>query len=251
MISDLGAKLRFGAPVASAAAMRRIEAEADAIVLAVGLGPDTEVNYQGDRLAGVWSSLPFIEEVKAGRLSDIGRHVAVIGGGNTAVDVARIAVRLGATEVSVLYRRGEAEMPAYAHEVAEARAEGVRFEWLTDVVRFLGDRRLEALECRRTRLREAGSGNRPRPEPVEGSEFVLDADTAVKAIGQRPRHELLAWIDGLAFLDGRLEVDPDTGRTGNPKYYAGGDLVSGGATVVEAVRQGKLIARGIIAALEG
>ena len=250
MLTELGVQLRLGVSIDSELALRRLEAEADAIVLAVGMGPDTEVDYPGDELAGVWSSLRFIDEVKAGRLSDVGRQVVVIGGGNTAVDAARIAVRLGAANVSMVYRRSEAEMPAYAHEVAEARAEGVHFEWLTEPVRFLGDQRLEAVQCRRTRLRQDSPDSRPRPEPLEGTEFLLSADAVIKAIGQQPRRELLGWVDGLVLRDGKPEVDPETGQTANPKYYAGGDVNNGGATVVEAVRWGKLIARGIAAALE-
>jgi len=142
-------------------------------------------------------------------------------------------------------------MPAYPHEVAEARAEGVHFEWLTEPVRFLGEKqRLTAVECRRTRLRRDGPDSRPRPEPLEGTEFLLSADAVIKAIGQQPRLDLLRWVDGLVLRDGKPEVDPATGQTANPKYYAGGDVINGGATVVEAVRWGKLIARGIAAALE-
>ncbi|MGA2929280.1 MAG: FAD-dependent oxidoreductase [Solirubrobacteraceae bacterium] len=250
MLTELGIELRLGASIDSQHALRRLEADADAIVLAVGMGPDTEVDYPGNNLPGVWSSLRFIDEVKAGRLAEIGRHVIVIGGGNTAVDAARIAVRLGAASVSIVYRRSEAEMPAYAHEVAEARAEGVHIEWLTEPVRFVGDKRLTAVQCRRTRLRRQDPGSRPRPEPLEGTEFLLSADTAIKAIGQQPRLDLLGWVDGLQLRDGMPVVDPETGQTANPKYYAGGDVLNGGATVVEAVRWGKLIARGIAAALE-
>ena len=250
MLTGLGVELRLGVSIDSEGALRRLESDVDAIVLAVGMGADTEVDYPGNNLAGVWSSLRFIDEVKAGRLSEIGRQVIVIGGGNTAVDAARIAVRLGASSVSMVYRRSEAEMPAYPHEVAEAGAEGVRFEWLTEPVRFIGEKRLTAVECRRTRLRQADPDSRPRPEPLEGTEFLISADTVIKAIGQQPRRELLGWMDGLVVNDGMPEVDPETGRTTNPKYYAGGDVLNGGATVVEAVRWGKLIARGIAAALE-
>jgi dihydropyrimidine dehydrogenase (NAD+) subunit PreT len=250
MLADLGVELRLGIAIDSAEELRRIEEGADAVVLAVGMGRDAEIRLPGDELSGVWSSLTFIEEVKAGRFPDCGDRVVVIGGGNTAVDVARIAVRLGAGDVSLVYRRGEAEMPAYPHEVAEARAERVRFEWQTEPVRFLGDGRLTGVECRRTRLRRGQRSGRARPEPLEGTEFELPADTAVMAIGQQPRSELLGWVDGLALRDGRPEVDPETGQTENPKYFAGGDVTNGGATAVEAVRWGKLIARGIAAALE-
>ena len=250
LVADLGAEIRFGAAVDSAAALREIEDNADAIFLAVGMGPDTELSYPGDELRGVWTSLPFIEAVKTGKPVDVGAQVAVIGGGNTAVDVARIARRLGAREVSVLYRRGEAEMPAYPHEVAEARDEGVRFEWLTAPVRFVGEERLLAMECQRMRLGRSEADGRARPQPVPGSEFVIFVDMAIKAVGQQPRADLLGWIDGLEVRDGRVEVDPQTAQTGNPRYFAGGDAVNAGATVVEAVRWAKLAARGIDASLE-
>ncbi|NIQ60154.1 MAG: FAD-dependent oxidoreductase, partial [Gammaproteobacteria bacterium] len=116
----------------------------------------------------------------------------VIGGGNTAIDVAREALRLGARPVTLIYRRTESEMPAYRHEVEEARDEGVRFGWLTLPVRFLGDSRLQAVECQRMRLGEPDPSGRPRPEPIPGSEFAIPARTAIKAIGQKKRTEFLS-----------------------------------------------------------
>jgi glutamate synthase (NADPH/NADH) small chain len=162
--------------------------------------------------------------------------VAVIGGGNTAIDVAVEARRLGAGEVRMLYRRTEAEMPAYPAEVELAREEGVLFEWLTAPTRFLGRRRLEGVECVRMRLGERDASGRARPEPVPGSERVVPAETAIVAIGQEPRPELADLIES---------VDPATGRTGTPKLYAAGDAVNGGATVVEAVREAKIAARSV------
>jgi glutamate synthase (NADPH/NADH) small chain len=250
LAQELGVELRLGSPIDSAQALAAIEAQADAIFLSVGLGADTDADLPGEDLPGVWRSLEFIEQVKSGSPPEIGRRVAVIGGGNTAVDVARIAVRMGASDVSLVYRRSEAEMPAYPHEVDEARAEGVRFEWLTEPLGFLGGRRLEAVHCRRTRLGLPDARGRRRPEPLPGTEFLLPTDSAVKAIGQQPRRDLLSWIDGLTPINGRVEVDPATTQTANPKYFAGGDVVNGGATVVEAVRWGKLAARGIERALE-
>ncbi len=136
-------------------------------------------------------------------------------------------------------------MPAYPHEVEAAEAEGVRFQWLAAPVRFLGTRRLEALECRLMSLGKPDESGRRRPQPIEGSEFVLLVDTAVKAIGQRPRSELADWIEGLELKRGVVKVDPATGRTTNPKFFAGGDAINGGATVVEAVRDAKLAADAI------
>jgi glutamate synthase (NADPH/NADH) small chain len=240
MLRRLGVKIRLGDAIDSPDALRRLETEADAIFLGIGMGEDVEVRVPGDDVAGVWRSLPFIEALKTGNPPQVGRRVVVFGGGNTAVDVAREAVRLGAEDVTLVYRRGEAEMPAYPHEVQEARDEGVQFRWWAAPRRFLGGNRLIVAVCVEMQIGPSG-----RPEPVPRSEFALRADTAVLAIGQQPRAELLGWVDGLELERGRPVVDPETGRTTNPRYFAGGDAVSGGATVVEAVRDAKVAARGI------
>lgn len=245
LLLELGVSLELGLPIASPEALAELEQEFDAIVIACGMGEDADAGCPGSELAGVWRSLPFIERIKTGDAPSVGASVAVVGGGNTAVDVAREAVRLGASEVTMLYRRTRAEMPAYAHEVAEAEAEGIRFSWLTIPVRYLGAERVEAIECRLAELGPPDASGRRRPVEVPGSEFVLAVDTVVEAIGQRPRAAFLAWIDGLELDRGRILVDPETGRTGNPKYFAAGDAVNGGATVVEAVRAAKVAARGI------
>ncbi len=249
-IARLGVRFLFDSPIHSPEALRALEDDYDACVLAVGLGDDLDVGYPGDDREGVWNSLPFIERIKTGNAPEVGDRVAVIGGGNTAIDVAREALRLGAGEVTLVYRRTEAEMPAYPREVEEAREEGVEFLWLTVPVRFLGSRRLTGIECRRMRLGAPDASGRPRPEEVPGSEFVLLADTVVKAVGQQPRSELLGWIEGLELRKGRIAVD-EAGRTGNPHWFAAGDAVNGGATVVEAVREAKLAARGVDASLRG
>ena len=218
------------------AAPAEVIAEADAVFLGVGLGPDVPVRYPGDELAGVWDSLPFIEQLKTGAPPRVGRDVVVIGGGNTAMDVAREAVRLRAERVTVVYRRTRALMPAYAHEVDEAEAEGVRFEWLAEPVRFFGSRNVGAVECHSMRLGDPDATGRRRPESVPGTEFLLDADTVVKALGQRPRPEYATLL---------ADVDPSTGRTSDPKFFAGGDMLNGGQSAVEAVREGKLAAASI------
>jgi len=174
----------------------------------------------------------------------------VIGGGNTAVDVAREALRLGAVDVTLVYRRTEAEMPAFAHEIEEAREEGVHFEFLAVALRFVGDGKLEAIECRHARLGDRDESGRRRPEEVPGTEFLVHCDTVVKAIGQRPRAEFLSWINGVELERNTVAIDAD-GRTGNPKYFTAGDATNGGATVVEAVRCAKLAARAIDAYVRG
>jgi glutamate synthase (NADPH/NADH) small chain len=244
-IAALGVEFHMSHPVDSPERLRAIEQDADAVFLGVGLGEDVDVPYTGGELPGVWNSLPFIEAIKLGRPPSVGARVAVVGGGNTAIDVAREALRLGASDVTVIYRRTEAEMPAYPHEVREARAEGVQFRWLTAPLRFLGNGRLDRVECQHMRLGEPDPSGRRRAEPVAASEFVVPVDTVVLAMGQRRRTEFLAWIDGLRLDGGLIVTDRSTGQTTNPKYFAGGDAVNGGDTVVEAVRAAKVAACGI------
>jgi dihydropyrimidine dehydrogenase (NAD+) subunit PreT len=245
VLAELGVSFELGMAIDSPEALSAVAEDADAVVLAVGMGPDADVHYPGEGLPGVWDSLPFIEAIKTGKPPDVGDSVAVVGGGNPAVDVAREARRLGAADVTLLYRRTQAEMPAYPQEVLEAQEEGVHLEWLTVPLRFVGSERLEAVECRRARLGDPDESGRRRPQEIPGSEFLLPVDTAVKAIGQRPRAEFLAWVDGLTLEHGAIPVDPVTGATANPKYFAAGDATNGGATVVEAVREAKIAARGV------
>jgi dihydropyrimidine dehydrogenase (NAD+) subunit PreT len=245
LLAELGVHLELGIAIDTAEALAEIEADADALVLAIGMGADADVRYPGDELAGVWDSLPFIERLKTGEPPDVGDSVAVVGGGNTAIDVARESLRLGAGRVTLLYRRTREEMPAYPHEVDEAEREGVEIEWLTVPVRLVGSERVEAVECRRARLGKRDASGRRRPEEIPGSEFLVAADTVVKAVGQQPRSEFLALLPGLELADGLLVADPETGRTARRRTFACGDATNGGATVVEAVRQGKIAARGI------
>ena len=245
VLAELGVAFELGMAIDSPEALAYVAADADAVVLAIGMGPDADVHYPGDDLPGVWESLPFIEAIKTGHAPDVGEHVVVVGGGNTAVDAAREARRLGAAEVTLLYRRTRAEMPAYPREVTEAREEGVQLEWLTVPLRFLGRERLESVECRRAKLGAPDASGRRRPQEIPGSEFRMRADTVVKAIGQRPRAEFLAWIDGLELEHGTIVADPATGATTAPKYFAAGDACNGGATVVDAVREAKIAARGV------
>jgi dihydropyrimidine dehydrogenase (NAD+) subunit PreT len=245
VLAELGVHFELGIDIDTREALESVVEDADAVVLAVGMGADADVRYPGDDLPGVWESLPFIEALKLGIPPYVGDVVAVIGGGNTAVDVAREAKLLGAERVLMLYRRTRSEMPAYPFEIHEAEAEGVEIMFLTLPVRFIGGARVQAVECRRAELGDSDADGRRRPHEIPGSEFILPVDTVVKAIGQRPRAEFLSWIDGLELEGGHVTVDPATGQTGNPRFFAAGDACNGGATVVEAVRAGKLAARGV------
>lgn len=245
MIENLGVTFRMGTAIDTREKLRDIEEEFESIFLGIGLGKDVELSYPGEDLPGVWESLEFIEKIKTGSPPDVGRTVAVIGGGNTAIDVAREAVRLGAREVTMYYRRTESEMPAYDHEIEEAREEGVHFQFLTNPIQFMGDSRLEYMECQYMKLGEPDASGRPRPVKVEGTEFRVPVDTVIKAIGQQKRKSFLSWIDGLELDNGLIRINAETGQTSNPAYFAGGDALNGGATVVEAVQDGKVAAHGI------
>jgi len=248
-LADLGVRFQLGVRIASREQLAELTGDADAIFLGIGLGDDIELDCPGTDLTGYWPSLRLIEAIKQGHVVDVGRYVVVIGGGNTAIDVARESIRLGAERVTLVYRRTRDEMPAYAFEVDEAEAEGVTFEWLAAPVAIAGRGRVQRLRCRRMRLGAPGADGRRRPEPVEGEDFLLPADTVVAAIGQRPRSEIADWLDGIELARGRVVVDPDTGRTGTPLVFAGGDAVSGGASVVQAVAEGKRAARAIAEAI--
>ncbi|MGH3017385.1 MAG: FAD-dependent oxidoreductase [Gaiellaceae bacterium] len=228
LLAELGVEFRLGTRVDSARLVELLD-DVEAVVLAVGMGADLDVTYPGDDLEGVWESLPFIERLKTGQPPAVGKRVAVIGGGNTAVDVAVEAKRLGAEVSLLLYRRTEHEMPAYDHEVELAREEGVEIRLLTSPVRFVGEDHVEGVGCAEMRLGARDETGRRRPEPVPDSEFVIPVDTVVKAIGQRPREEFQAL----------LEYVHEDGPTGHPKIFAAGDAVNGGASVVQAVAEAK------------
>lgn len=265
-IKSLGVEFRFGVAIGTDVTLEQLRASHGAIFLGVGMGDDMPARVPGENLPGVWESLRFIEELKLGRAGTlhVGRRVAVIGGGNTAIDVAREAVMLwntevtggntavdvarqavmmGASEVLMLYRRGETEMPAFRHEIHAAKNEGVRIIPLVAPLEFLGTDRVRAVRCVRMRLGAPDASGRPRPEPIPGSEFEVEADTVIKAIGQKPHADLFKAL-GVEMNGSVVRVD-DGLRTGVPGVYAGGDCINGGSTVVQAVRDGKLAARAI------
>ncbi len=176
----------------------------------------------------------------------VGRRVAVIGGGNTAVDSALAALRLGAEEATVVYRRTGEEMPAYKKEMERARLEGIRFVWLAAPIRIMGKKKAEGIRCIRMRLGAPDESGRPRPVPVRGSEFVLPCDMVIKALGQALFEDLAARIKGLKLKKGLIIVDSKTGATSVPKLFAGGDCAwGGGGEMVNAVSEGIRAARGM------
>ena len=257
MIEQMGVTFRLGEAIDSEEKLRSIEENSDALFLGVGvkgvkLDPEGDVEVPGDNLQGVWDSMDFIHHVKTENPVEVGHTVAIIGGGNTALDVGVQAKRLGASIVNILYRRTEDYMPAYGHEIELARQEGVNIQFLIRPLEIYGDEKgkVTSMKIQHMKLEGYDQDERPVPVPVEGTEAIIPVDTVVKAVGPRRREMFLDWVGDfflgdLTFKKGLIEIDPETGQSGHPKYFAGGDSISGGGTVVEAVQDGKRAANGI------
>ncbi len=247
MVRALGAEIRSGTTVGKDVSIAELEQDYDAIFLGIGLGETDDLKIPGEDLPGCRDAISFIEETKSARLDQVrvGRRVAVIGAGNTAIDVVTAARRLGAEEVYLVYRRGPEEMSAFDYEYELARQDQVTFVWQALPVRILGNGRVESLECLRTRRGEKDPRGRSNYLPVPGTEFRLAVSMVVKALGQKRKIEFLQQVPGLELKDGCVVVDSATMQTANPKYFAGGDCVNGGGEVVDAVAHGKKAALGI------
>lgn len=241
LIAALGVGFRFGAPI-EAQQLAELEQDYDLIFLGVGLGAANRLSIPGGDHPAVVDALRFISDYKTARVTRVSGRVIVIGAGNTAIDAAIAARRLGAEEVSILYRREPESMSAFAFEYAHARQEGVRFLWRTLPLRIVAeDAQLEYLQC--AKLDE-------HLHPVPGSQFDLPCDLVITAIGQSPLLEFLESVKGLALENGRVAVDRATGQTSHVKYFAGGDCVNGGREVVDAVADGKRAAIAMTEILE-
>jgi dihydropyrimidine dehydrogenase (NAD+) subunit PreT len=251
-VSRMGVDIRTGVRVGVDVQPEQLLADYDAVVLAIGMGQVPNLGIEGENLEGVYDAIDLIEGVKTGVFTGdmAGARVVVIGAGNTAIDAATCSVRLGAGNVKIVYRRTRSEMTAYDFEYSFAKEDGVEFRWLTAPKRIIGDEsgKVTHLECVRMELSDAGKDGRPVPVPIEGSEFLMEVDAVIKAIGQM---RLLGLIEafGLDHNKGVVTIDPRTYRTSHPKVYAAGDVVfghgQGEAMVVSAAQQGKLTAHEI------
>jgi dihydropyrimidine dehydrogenase (NAD+) subunit PreT len=251
LVREIGFDLRLNQRV-TADGLLKLLREFDAVFLGVGLGRTQPLGIEGERLAGVWEALDFIFQTHTKPFTDceVGRRVLVIGAGNTAIDVATAARRLGAEEVTIAYRRGEEAMPAFAYEYDLARTDGVRFEWFAQPLRVVsgGNGHATGVEFARTRADDPASRHGPL-RTVTGSNFVMPADMVVKALGQEPLLELLRALPGLRVDGGKVVVERTTGATSVPKLFAGGDCIRGGGEIVDAAQDGKIAAQGIHAML--
>ncbi|MGC2161804.1 MAG: NAD(P)-dependent oxidoreductase [Silvibacterium sp.] len=244
LLAQLGVEFHFHATV-DAKRLAELESSHDAVFLGLGLGAIHHLGIAGEQLPGVTNALDYIAGYKSGKITSAPERVAVIGAGNTAIDAANAAARLGAREVHMVYRRGPEQMSAFAFEYEHAKQEGVRFLWHVKAERVEGANRVEAL--RLVKLEAAHDGSLvPKP----GEAFRLPVDLVVLAIGQGTHTDFLR--GGRIKLErGRIVIDRETGQTSDPRYFAGGDCVNGGREVVDAVADGKRAGIGIAAWLEG
>ena len=261
-VKVLGAEIRYNSVIGKLFTLDELlEDGYDAIFLGTGAGLPRFMGIPGENLNGVYSANEFLTRtnlMKAYLFPEyltpikVGRRVAVVGGGNVAMDSARCALRLGAEEVYIVYRRSRKELPAREEEVENAEEEGIVFHFLTNPKRILGDERnwVTGIECFRMELGEPDESGRRRPIVVEGSEFVIDVDVVVMAIGTSPNPLVFEDAPDLERSKwGTVVADEETGRTTKDRVWAGGDIVTGAATVISAMGAGKHAAADIDAFL--
>ena len=247
LIRALGVEFRYETEIGTQADLERLEHEFDRIFLGVGLGAARRLGIPGDEHRDVIDALEFIAHYKTAQPPSVAKSVAVIGAGNTAIDAANAARRLGAEQVAILYRRSERHMSAFAFEYEHAKQEGVQFLWRVIPVRIHADASgIQSLECAQARVNDAGV-----LEAVPGTQFHFVCRQIIYAIGQSPLLELLSACRHVDLDHGRVAVDRATGLTSNPKYFAGGDCVNGGREVVDAIADGKRAGVAIAQALDG
>ena len=248
-IQDLGVEIKTNSLVKNLTEI--FDQGYKAIFLGTGAGVSQKIGIPGEDSPGVFRALDFLRQVNFGVKVSLGSKTAVIGGGNAAVDAARIARRLGVDEVTVVYRRSRAEMPAIPSEIEEMEHEGVKIQFLAAPVKVLSDKNgVKGIQCIRMEMGATGASGRRRPVPIEGSEFTIDVDNVIIAIGQGVDKAMLP--EGLTYTDwGTLAVDPLTLQTNIDGVFAGGDVVSGPADVIAAIATGKRAVRSVDAYLRG
>jgi heterodisulfide reductase subunit A-like polyferredoxin len=247
IIERMGVTIRTGVTFGQDITLHSLkQAGYQAVFLGTGLHLAHRLNVEGEDLPGVLNGVAFLRDVALGRPASLGKKVIVVGGGNVAMDAARTCLRLGSQEVSVIYRRTRSEMPAYEDEVREAEEEGIRFSFLTIPVQILGaDDKVTSLRCIKTELGAPDESGRQRPVPVEGSDYLLDADAVIVAIGQAADLGFTQREGIPSSTKGLLEADPLTLETPVKGVFAGGDIIYGPRSVVEAVECGKEAAESI------
>jgi len=250
-----GVELFLDFIVGKTATIDQLLKDFDAIYIGTGAGLPWFMNIPGENLNGVYSANEYLTRsnlMKAYLFPEYdtpivrGKRVAVVGGGNVAMDCARTGLRLGADEVHIVYRRSKQEMPARIEEIHHAEQEGVIFDWLTLPIKYMGDENgwVKEMECIKMQLGEPDASGRRKPVPIEGSNFISSVDTLICAIGQSPNPLIPQTTPDLKVAKwGNIEVDKATMKTSKPKCWAGGDVVRGGATVILAMGDARIAAR--------
>jgi glutamate synthase (NADPH/NADH) small chain len=255
-IKELGVEINLNYVIGLTKSVDELIQEYDAVFLANGAGAPSFLNIPGENLNGVYSASEFLTRSNLMKAYDfpkyatpirVGQKAVVVGGGNVAMDAVRTAKRLGAKEAIIVYRRSRKEMPARAEEIEHAEEEGIKFELLTNPIKVLGDEygNVVGIECVRMELGEPDESGRRRPQVVEGSNFVIDADTVIIAIGQSANPIVARSATGVETNKWGYFVADENGKTTHPKVWAGGDIVTGAATVILAVGAGKKAAKSI------
>ncbi len=249
---SLGATLRTGVRLGKDVTLEKLRAENDAVILAIGAWKGRALRIPGEDHPAVLSGIDFLRDVNAGLPVKVGEIVAIIGGGNTALDAARCSLRRGASKVTMYYRRTREEMPASDAEIEEAMEEGIDIQYLAAPVSILAEGgSLKTLTLLRMALGEPDASGRRRPVPVDGSEYAVPVDTIISAVGQYSDTKLLSGTPGLVDDKGNLNADTDTGRTDVAGVFAAGDLLTGTDIAIRAIAGGKHAARAALAYLEG
>jgi NADPH-dependent glutamate synthase beta subunit-like oxidoreductase len=247
-IRDMGVTLKTNMEIGTDVTVAQLRQEGyKAFFVAVGTQECVQLGIEGEDLDGVYPGLDYLRIVNRGEQVALGKNVAVIGGGNAAMDAVRMCRRLGAENAFIIYRRGLEEMPANAEEIEECQEEGIPINTLTQPVRFIGENgRVKAIECLKMQLTEPDESGRRRPEPVAGSEFTIEVDNAISALGQEADWSCLTSECACTLSDwGTMNVDPLTLQSDDPDIFAGGDAVRGPQSIIEAIADGKQAATSI------
>ncbi|MDR3668346.1 MAG: NAD(P)-dependent oxidoreductase [Ignavibacteriaceae bacterium] len=247
LVKSFGVSVKTGTGIGKNITFNELYKNYDAVFLGIGLGESNALSVKGEELSGVISALDFIEQVKTEDWSSVpvGKKVAIIGAGNTSIDAATEAKRLGAEQVIVLYRRSSQDMSAYNFEFDLAKKDGIIFHFLTAPKNIIGKNSVEGIECIRMEPGQPDSKGKRSVLPVPGTEFTIPVDMVIKAIGQEAQNDFISSVPGVKFVNGKIEINVENYQTGNPKVFAGGDCINGGKEVVNAAYDGKMAAHGI------
>ena len=252
LIQQEGVEIRYSTRVGRDISWEQLDKEFEATFVAIGAHLGRPLGIPGEDLPGAMDAIQFLRKVALHQPIEIGHDILVLGGGNSAMDAARTAVRLGAKNVQVVYRRTRNEMPANPWEIEEAEEEGVHFQYLAVPLECKGDETVNGLVCQQMELGEPDESGRRRPVPTDMAPFVLSADSIFAAVGQKPDFEpFKADADIKLNKYGYMDIDPYTLQTSKPGVFVGGDAVSGGGTIIEAINAGKVAAKYIDKYLRG